>query len=312
MVVGFDCDNNQLTSLEGCPQEVGGGFDCRNNQLTSLKGCPQKVGGWFWCDNNQLTSLEGCPKEVGGRFSCNNNQLTSLEGCPQKVGGWFYCRNNQLTSLKGCPQKVGGDFDCDNNQLTSLEGCPKEVGGWFSCNNNQLTSLEGCPQKVGGWFYCSDNSITIIPDDFKFTDRLFGDIYLYKDEVWSFFDGVKKNVLKQRKQKNIDIYYFEDGVCIKKDGIYSHGKTLKEAKEDWIYKISNSDTTEYKDMNIDTIISFEEMIKMYRTITGACGFGCRDFIKTNNVEKRKYSIKEIIDLTQNQYGSNTFKEFFKK
>ena len=191
-----------------------------------------------------------------------------------------------------------------------IEG--KNYKGDINCSKNQLTSLKGCPQKVGGRFDCSDNSITIIPDDFKFTDSLCGDIYLYKDEYLSFFDGVRKKVIKQRKQKEIEIYYFEDGVCIKKDGIYSHGKNLKEAKEDWIYKVSNRDSSEYKDMNLDTIVTFEEMIKIYRTITGACGFGCKDFIKSNKVKKQDYSIHEIIDLTQNQYGSNKFKEFFKK
>ncbi len=118
---------------------VTGDFYCSNNQLTSLQGAPQKVGGAFYCSNNQLTSLQGAPQEVGGFFYCSNNQLTSLQGAPQKVDGGFYCSNNQLTSLQGAPQKVGGAFYCSNNQLTSLQGAPQEVGGDFDCNNNQLT-----------------------------------------------------------------------------------------------------------------------------------------------------------------------------
>lgn len=35
-----------------------------NKQLTSLNGCPQEVGGYFWCSRNKLTSLEGGPKEL--------------------------------------------------------------------------------------------------------------------------------------------------------------------------------------------------------------------------------------------------------
>ena len=60
--------SNNLTSLKGAPQEVGGDFLCRENQLTSLEGAPQKVGGDFYCGKNELTSLKGAPKEVGGRF----------------------------------------------------------------------------------------------------------------------------------------------------------------------------------------------------------------------------------------------------
>ena len=92
----FYCENNQLTTLEGCPVEVGGNFACSHNQLTSLLGCPREVGGYFDCGNNQLTSLEGCPNEVVGSFDCCLNQLTTLEGCPKVVGGEFYCYDNPL------------------------------------------------------------------------------------------------------------------------------------------------------------------------------------------------------------------------
>jgi phosphoserine phosphatase len=88
---GFYCYNNQLTSLEGAPQSLGGNFDCRNNQLTSLEGAPQSVGGYFYCAYNQLTSLEGAPNSVGIYFDCRYNKLTSLEGAPKEVGGVFYC-----------------------------------------------------------------------------------------------------------------------------------------------------------------------------------------------------------------------------
>ena len=175
----FYCWNNNLTSLEGAPQEVGGDFDCQNNNLTSLKGAPQVVGKTFNCSGNNLTSLEGAPQEVGRHFYCWDNNLTSLEGAPQEVGGSFDCRVNKLTSLKGAPQKVGGnfncknyrceykltslegapqevgrDFDCAGNNLTTLEGAPKKVGMDFNCRGNKLTSLEGAPQEVGGGFYC--------------------------------------------------------------------------------------------------------------------------------------------------------------
>jgi hypothetical protein len=135
----FWCDNNQLTSLEGCPQTVGGHFLCNDNQLTTLVGCPTEVGGRFYCYNNQLTTLEGCPHKVVGNFRCGNNQLTSLEGCPSKVGGNFWCNNNKLTTLEGCPQKVVHDFFCDNNKLTTLEGLTDVlIGGNLIYSNNPI------------------------------------------------------------------------------------------------------------------------------------------------------------------------------
>jgi hypothetical protein len=175
----FNCFNNQLTSLEGAPQEVGGNFKCHGNKLTSLEGAPQKVGDGFFCSNNQLTSLVGAPQEVEGYFDCYNNQLTSLVGAPQKAEGYFNCKGNKLTSLEGAPQKVGRDFNCEGNKLTSLEGAPQKVGRDFNCCHNQLTSLEGAPQKVGGSFNCSNNQLTSLEGapqevvgDFEFNGSL--------------------------------------------------------------------------------------------------------------------------------------------
>jgi hypothetical protein len=91
----FDCQSNQLTSLEGCPKYVGDYFDHSNNELTSLEGGPKYVGGFFTCGNNKITSLEGCPKYVGGFFNCRHNNITSLEGC-EYVGDHFYCNYNPV------------------------------------------------------------------------------------------------------------------------------------------------------------------------------------------------------------------------
>jgi hypothetical protein len=95
----FDCCDNNLTTLEGSPREVGSYFDCSYNQLNTLEGSPTEVGGYFNCGTNKLTTLEGGPKEVGGNFYCHSNQLTSLEGGPKEVGGDFYCVNNPIYSV---------------------------------------------------------------------------------------------------------------------------------------------------------------------------------------------------------------------
>ena len=164
-------------------KKVTGNFICSTVddtlKLTSLEGCPEKVGGSFYCHNNKLTSLEGCPKEVGGYFDCRFNELTSLEGCPEKVGEGFYCHNNKLTSLEGAPKEIDGDFYCHNNKLTSLEGCPEKVAAYFDCGNNKLTSLEGAPKEIGGDFYCKGNrGKRFTKSDVKKVCKVGGDIYV--------------------------------------------------------------------------------------------------------------------------------------
>ena len=52
---------------------VVGYFDCSENKLTSLRGCPREVIGNFYCYNNQLDSIRYCPEEVAGKFFCQGN-----------------------------------------------------------------------------------------------------------------------------------------------------------------------------------------------------------------------------------------------
>jgi len=158
---GFNCSYQRLKGFKEVKfGKVTGSFWCNNNQLTSLVGAPQEVGDHFLCEDNQLTSLEGAPQKVGWSFSCKDNQLTSLVGAPHKVGDDFLCDNNRLTSLVGAPRRVGGYFSCSYNQLTTLVGVPQKVGSDFWCDNNRLTSLEGAPLKVGLDFWCDANPVS--------------------------------------------------------------------------------------------------------------------------------------------------------
>ena len=127
----FYCISQRLKDFKGVRfGHVKGIFNCNSNQLTSLDGAPKTVNGDFACSTNQLASLVGAPKTVNGDFYCRNTQLTSLEGAPKIVGRGFYCDYNQLTSLEGAPKTVGGGFYCGSNQLTSLEGAPESVGSF--------------------------------------------------------------------------------------------------------------------------------------------------------------------------------------
>jgi hypothetical protein len=88
-----DVDGNVYLSgqrLSKLPLKFGrvtGNFNCSNNQLTSLEGCPTEIGDIFFCYNNKLTSLEGSPTEIGGNFFCYFNRLISLKGAPEYVEG---------------------------------------------------------------------------------------------------------------------------------------------------------------------------------------------------------------------------------
>jgi len=94
---------------------VKGNFECRDNNLTTLEGCPKKVlNDIFACAWNKLTSLEYSPVIVKGDFYCwHNDNLTSLEGLEDTyiTGKLDVSHSIYLYSLKGFPKKVGS-FIC--------------------------------------------------------------------------------------------------------------------------------------------------------------------------------------------------------
>lgn len=78
--------------------KVSGLFHCGDNKLTTLVGCPIEVGAEFYCNNNELSSLYGAPKYVGRDFDCDVNAITTLEYCPQ-LNGAFDFRDNSLPDI---------------------------------------------------------------------------------------------------------------------------------------------------------------------------------------------------------------------
>jgi hypothetical protein len=53
----FNCNYNNLKTLDGSPREVGENFGCRKNPLISLEGAPSKVGGRFAFDNLDISQF---------------------------------------------------------------------------------------------------------------------------------------------------------------------------------------------------------------------------------------------------------------
>ena len=133
--------------------------------------------------------------------------------------------------------------------------------------------------------------------------------YIKADGIFSVIDSHHGNVYKVHKlgQEDKPFYLITDG-----DNHWAHGATIKEAKADLIYKINDRDTSEYEKLSLDDTLSYEKAIAAYRTITGACSAGTRDFIENRlpSPHKEEYTIKEIIDLTTGRYGNEKFAKFF--
>lgn len=133
--------------------------------------------------------------------------------------------------------------------------------------------------------------------------------YIKADGIFSLIVSQRGKVYRiQQIGKEKTSYLVTDG-----ENRWSHGETIEEARQDLIYKISSRDTSRYNDMTLDSELTFEECIACYRIITGACAAGTRDYIENRlpKPRKEKYTIREMINLTKNEYQGKDFEEFFK-
>lgn len=130
-------------------------------------------------------------------------------------------------------------------------------------------------------------------------------------------DGITKKFLSKKKIGNIEVFEVEEfldrksSYVVKKDNIFSHGKTIKEAKDSLKYKISSRDTTPFKKWKMDTVVTQAKMIEAYRVITGACEYGVRQWAESKKLPT-KLSVKKAIELVGDSYGHKQFTEFFGK
>ena len=210
--------------------------------------------------------------------------------------------------------KIEGSLD-----LSSLSSIPKgfnpTVGG--SLYLRSLTSIpKGFNPTVGG--YLDLTSLTSIPKGFNksnFENKVINK-FEWQDGKYIKVDGILSEVIHKRGgiYKVCDIVDKSKISYIVSDGInYSHGSSIKEAKEDLLYKISNRDKSSYSSLTLDSELSFKEGIDCYRVITGACSLGVKDFVEKNGISKdSKFKIREIVELTKGWYGSDSFKNFFVK
>ena len=256
---------------------------------------------------------------------------TSIETLPDNlvVGGWLDLSNTNIETL---PDNlvVNGSLYLSNTNIKTLPD-NLVVGGLYLSNTNIKTLPDNLV--VGGWLDLSNTSIETLPDNLVVAGHIFENRIISEKEArkkenqdkhfvesklswrngkYRVFDGIFCEVLEQRKNvfkvkiNNKTSYVVTDGIN------YSHGETIKEAKEDLIYKLSNRDTSAYEDWTLDTKITKKEAIESYRVITGACEFGTKNFVESLEKTPKKLTPAVVIKLTKGRYGHEKYKEFFEE
>lgn len=228
---------------------------------------------------------------------------------------------NQLSSSGYKSQlSSSGDFNHlsssgDFNQLSSLgKSCVISAVGYFS----RVSGVKGLLVSAVSYIYENGKYIPksfctgmIGEDGLKENTEYIGYggkliEYAVIDEIECGIINKRGNVLKVVLKSKLEVAY-----VIHDNGIFSHGKTIKEARENLLYKIGDRDTTKYNDWKLTDIKTKKELIESYRAITGACEFGTKNFCENKKLPER-CSIEEAIEIIGNSWGIDTYREFFNK
>lgn len=135
----------------------------------------------------------------------------------------------------------------------------------------------------------------------------------YKPGEYLYADGILTHIKRKKKWNGYILY---EGKCYKNhvvsDGTnFAHCSTFREGIADLAFKAAKDrGANQFKGRSLDEEMTVEELVTMYRIITGACRQGSERFVNSLGRLKERYTIREAIQLTKGQYGAERFAEFF--
>lgn len=135
----------------------------------------------------------------------------------------------------------------------------------------------------------------------------------YVPGKYLYCDGILAHVKKERKVDKYTLYIGKiPGRNVVSDGTnFAHCDKLRDGIADLAFKAAKDrGADQYKDMGLDTELTVPDLVTMYRVITGACRQGSESFVESLGELKEKYTIREAIKITDGQYNSDRFAEFF--
>ena len=250
--------------------------------LEQAKDMMDRNGGGLYLSGTGITALPD-NLTVGGYLDLRGTGITALPD-NLTVGGNLYLRGTGITALPD-NLTVGGGLDLSGMGITALP--------------DNLT--------VGGSLYLSGTGITDTSKVKKLHD---GD---YVEGRYLYADGILTHVRKRRKLGEYTVYVGKiKGKNVVSDGThYAHCDSIRDGIADILFKTAKDrGADQYKGMSLDTEMTVDEAVTMYRIITGACRQGSAAFVDGLTNKKERYTIRECIELTRGQYGAERFAAFF--
>ena len=274
--------------------------------MEKAKEMMKRNSGSLYLDNTPIATLpDGL--EVGGSLDLDNTPIATLpDGLT--VGGSLYLDNTPIATL---PDRltVGGSLYLNNTPIATLpDGLT--VGGWLYLNNTPITALPD-DLTVGGCIDLRGTKIKNKEAEQKKVRKLQNGDYI--EGRYLFCDGILRHIKKRKMISGYMLYIGKiKGKNVVSDGkYYAHCNPFAEGLADLLFKAADERGAEqYKGLPLNTVLTVQKMVTMYRVITGACQQGTQAFVESIKNLKETYTIREAIELTRGQYGWQRFAEFF--
>ena len=197
---------------------------------------------------------------------------------------------------------MGGDLDLRNTPIVELpEGLT--VGGSLNLRGTQIVELPDgliIGGDIFGFRGCTSHIKRLENGDFV-------------PERYLYADGILTHVKRKKNFQNYDYFIGKiPGRNVLSDGsFYAHCRNIRDGIRDLAFKrAKNRGADQFRDIGLDDVIPTDDMVAMYRVITGACQQGTEHFLQSLGRLKEAYTVREAIALTEGQYGADQFREFF--
>jgi hypothetical protein len=127
-----------------------------------------------------------------------------------------------------------------------------------------------------------------------------------------YIDRILDKIVDKFEIDGFNVIKTENGFIFSNGKEFAHGKTMSQARRDLIFKITERDTEQYKNIDLKEYRTTEYLYSCYRNITGSCSFGTEDYIESHPDTEELHSIEEVIKHTSgnNAYRSDVFRNFF--
>ena len=264
------------------------------------------VGFFLFFKRSFLTEFPDIKKEIHYNIILSKSTITKL---PKHFTVY---RNLILsdTPIKKLPKGliVGTILDLRNTNLNDYSNLNKVCSRFYIDGRKYEEIKDTLAKHSIERFFDSNNSIAIT------FEPNFNGAYLFDNENGKYINAdymfgkiveQKGNVYHIQRDRSGEISY----IVTDENGHWVHDYTLEEAKDELLFKINKRNKDDYEGLTLNSELSFEEAIMCYRVITGANKYINSVFEKN---KKDKYTIKEIIKLTEGDYGDRIFKDFFRK